>query len=170
MAQASNNYSNSSGESSLNVDGIQIGDGTASETSFVTDIDEKANKRLLRKIDWKLMPVLSATYALQFYGKAVLGQAIIFGLGQDLRLQDGLKFSWVILIFYFGYILGTYPISLVAQRYSPRTVITIVFFLWATVIISSTAFTSYRGILINRFFLGFVGSGVSPIFMLVVGL
>ncbi|KAG5985082.1 hypothetical protein E4U55_001585 [Claviceps digitariae] len=170
MAQAPKDNSNAVREPSPNVHHIKTGDGTASEAGPVPEIDEEAQKRLLRKIDWKLMPVLSATYALQFYGKAVLGQAVIFGLGRDLGLQDGLRYSWAILIFYFGYIVGTYPISLVAQKYSPRTVITIIFFLWGVIIIVSPAFTSYKGILINRFCLGFIGSGVSPIFMLVVGL
>ncbi|KAG5997355.1 hypothetical protein E4U43_002646 [Claviceps pusilla] len=109
---------------------------------------------------------LAVTYALQFYGKAVLGQAVIFGLGTDLGLH-GLEYSWAILNFSFGYMIGTYPISFVAQKYSPRIVITAIMFLWAIIIMASAAFTSYRGMLINRFFLGFVGSGVSPIFMLV---
>lgn len=32
--------------------------------------------RLRRKIDWKLMPILCATYGLQYYDKAMLGQAV----------------------------------------------------------------------------------------------
>lgn len=38
-----------------------------------TDAEEK---RLLRKLDWKLMPVLCATYGLQYYDKAMLPQAV----------------------------------------------------------------------------------------------
>lgn len=33
-------------------------------------------KKLRRKIDWKLMPVLCATYGLQYYDKAMLSQAV----------------------------------------------------------------------------------------------
>jgi hypothetical protein len=51
------------------------------------------------------------TYALQYYDKALLSQAAIFGLRDDLGIQDGLKYSWVSLIFYFGYIAGCYPVS-----------------------------------------------------------
>lgn len=51
------------------------------------------------------------TYALQYYDKALLSQAAIFGLREDLGLEDGLKYSWVSLIFYFGYIAGCYPVS-----------------------------------------------------------
>ena len=51
------------------------------------------------------------TYSLQYYDKALLSQAAIFGLRKDLDLETGLRFSWVSLIFYFGYIIGCYPVS-----------------------------------------------------------
>lgn len=52
------------------------------------------------------------TYALQYYDKALLSQAAIFGLRDDLDLQSGLRYSWVSLIFYFGYMGGCYPVSI----------------------------------------------------------
>lgn len=33
-------------------------------------------KKLRRKIDWKLLPVLCGTYCLLYYDKAMLGQAV----------------------------------------------------------------------------------------------
>ncbi|KAG6316767.1 hypothetical protein E4U22_006843 [Claviceps purpurea] len=164
--RAPKDASNAVRETSQKARPVRTEDGTASETGAIVGIDDKANRRLLRKIDWKLLPVFCATYTLQFYGKAILGQANIFGLSKDLNLIDGLQYSWVTLIFYFGYIIGTYPLSLMAQRYPPRIVITSIFFLWSATIIVTPASNSYRWMLINRFFLGFIGSGVSPIFML----
>ncbi|KAI9042843.1 major facilitator superfamily domain-containing protein [Aspergillus affinis] len=57
------------------------------------EMDEATAKKLLRKIDWKLMPVMCFTYALQYYDKAVLSQVAIFGLREDLEIEDGLKYS-----------------------------------------------------------------------------
>lgn len=37
---------------------------------------EAEEKKLRRKIDWRLMPVLCATYGLQYYDKAMLSQAV----------------------------------------------------------------------------------------------
>lgn len=37
---------------------------------------DEEEKKLRRKIDWKLMPVLCVTYGLQYYDKAMLGQAV----------------------------------------------------------------------------------------------
>ncbi|KAH6838573.1 major facilitator superfamily domain-containing protein [Chaetomium sp. MPI-CAGE-AT-0009] len=133
-------------------------------------LDAETNKKLLRRIDWRVMPVLCFTYALQFYDKALLSQAAIFGLRKDLGLEDGLKYSWASLIFYFGYMAGTYPVSLLAQKYSTRIVITIICLLWSAVVLTTPACRDYKDFLINRFFLGLIEAGVSPIFMLVVGL
>ena len=88
----------------------------------------------------------------------------------DLDMMDGLKYSWASLIFYFGYIAGTYPISLLAQKYSTRIVITSITLLWSVVVLSTPACKTFGQFLANRFFLGMIEAGVSPTFMLVVGL
>ena len=93
---------------------------------------------LVPRASLKLTPIqLCFTYALQFYDKALLSQAAIFGLRKDLGMEDGLKYSWASLIFYFGYIAGTYPVSLLAQKYSTRIVITVICLLWSVVVLST---------------------------------
>lgn len=37
---------------------------------------EQEEKKLRRKLDWKLLPVLCVTYGLQYYDKAMLSQAV----------------------------------------------------------------------------------------------
>ncbi|KAI9367338.1 major facilitator superfamily domain-containing protein [Aspergillus egyptiacus] len=127
-------------------------------------LDDETNRRLLRKIDRSLMPVMCFTYALQYYDKALLSQAAIFGLREDLDLEDGLKYSWVSLIFYFGYMAGCYP------RFTVGKVCPAICFLWAVVVLCTPACTNYTGMLINRFMLGLIESGVSPAFMLCTGM
>ncbi|RAL12626.1 putative MFS transporter [Aspergillus homomorphus CBS 101889] len=133
-------------------------------------LEEESTRQLLRKIDMRLMPVMCFTYALQYYDKALLSQAAIFGLRDELGIQDGLEYSWVSLIFYFGYITGCYPISWLSQRFSIRRVCPTICFLWAVVVLCTPACTSYGGMLANRFMLGLIESGVSPAFMLCTGM
>jgi len=47
--------------------------GTYDGDQSWTDAEEKS---LRRKLDWRLMPVLCATYGLQYYDKAMLSQAV----------------------------------------------------------------------------------------------
>lgn len=37
---------------------------------------EEEEKKLIRRIDWKLMPILCVTYGLQYYDKAMFSQAV----------------------------------------------------------------------------------------------
>ncbi|PCH05630.1 Major facilitator superfamily domain, general substrate transporter [Penicillium occitanis (nom. inval.)] len=163
-------------------------DDGAGVSLVVPTIDEETNRKLLRKIDMRLMPVVRShpwnrsliseltssqmcfTYALQYYDKALLSQAAIFGLRKDLGLEDGLKYSWVSLIFYFGYMAGCYPISWLSQKFTVGKVCPIICSLWAVVVLCTPACTSYSGILVNRFMLGVIESGVSPAFMLCTGM
>ncbi|QGI67568.1 hypothetical protein CEK26_011519 [Fusarium fujikuroi] len=163
--EVSSKASNHSKSSAMNLETVP-----SSVIGASVELDEETNRKLLRKIDRKLMPVLCFTYALQYYDKAILSQAAIFGLREDLKLTTGIRYSWVSLIFYFGYIAGTYPASFLAQRYPIRIVCTAICIIWSFVILCTPACTSYTGLLINRFMLGLVEAGVSPIFMLVVGL
>ncbi|KAH8673289.1 major facilitator superfamily domain-containing protein [Xylariales sp. PMI_506] len=133
------------------------------------EIDPQAEKKLLRKIDWTLMPLMCATYALQYYDKAIIGHAAVFGLRTDLDLTQGLRYSNTTLIFYCGFILGSYPLSLLAQKLPTAKVCATICLLWGAIVLTTPACKNYSGFLANRFFLGLIESGVSPAFMLVTG-
>jgi hypothetical protein len=48
------------------------------------DEDEKAfAARVLRKIDWRLIPLMFITYNLNFMDKTILSSASVFGLRED---------------------------------------------------------------------------------------
>ncbi|SPO01642.1 related to allantoate permease [Cephalotrichum gorgonifer] len=130
---------------------------------------EEEEKKLRRKLDWKLMPVLCATYALQYYDKAMLSQAALFGIRQDLALDVGDRYSMSAAIFYLGFIVGSYPCMVLAQRFPIERVAAVVVSVWGLCLILTTVCHNYQGIYAQRFFLGFLESGISPLFMVVVG-
>jgi hypothetical protein len=52
--------------------------------AFVIDEDEEAlAARVLRKIDWRLIPLMFITYNLNFMDKTILSSASVFGLRED---------------------------------------------------------------------------------------
>lgn len=87
-------------------------------------------KKLRRMIDRKLLTILCITYGLQYYDKAMLGQAAIFGLVDDLKLDVGTRYSFVAAIFYLGFICGAYPAIFLAQRYPIERVAAIIVCIW----------------------------------------
>jgi hypothetical protein len=54
---------------------------------------------------------MCTTYALQYYDKAILGQAAVFGIRTDLDLLEGERYSNTTMVFYCGFIIGCYPVS-----------------------------------------------------------
>jgi hypothetical protein len=45
--------------------------------------DQALAKRVLRKIDWRLIPLMFITYNLNFMDKTILSSASVFGLRED---------------------------------------------------------------------------------------
>lgn len=72
-------------------------------------------------------------------------------------------------IFYLGFIVGSYPAILLAQRYPIERVIFGIVCLWGICLSCTAACNSYQALYVQRFFLGALESGVSPGWMLVVG-
>lgn len=72
-------------------------------------------------------------------------------------------------IFYLGFIVGAYPAMFLAQRYPVERVASGIVFTWGVCLILTVLCTDYRGIYAQRFFLGLLESGISPLFMLIVG-
>ncbi|SPN98956.1 related to allantoate permease [Cephalotrichum gorgonifer] len=130
---------------------------------------EEEEKAIRRRLDWKLMPVLCLTYGLQHYDKTMLSQAAIFGLQTDLDLLVGARYSWSASIFYLGFIVGAYPLVALAQRFPIERVASLIVFLWGTCLLLTTVCKNYQSLYAQRFFLGFLESGVSPMFMVIVG-
>ncbi|KAJ5098036.1 hypothetical protein N7532_005037 [Penicillium argentinense] len=125
-------------------------------------------QQVLRRIDWKLMPILCVTYGLQYYDKAMFSQAALFGLREDLHLEIGNRYSFSAAILYLGFMVGAYPAMTLAQRFPIERVASSIITLWGICLILTPACFNYKALYTQRFFLGMLESGISPMFMLIV--
>ncbi|KAF7557729.1 hypothetical protein G7Z17_g415 [Cylindrodendrum hubeiense] len=121
-------------------------------------------KRVLRKIDYNIIPVLFITYMFNFMDKTILSSASVFGLRDDTHLV-GQDYSWVSSIFYFGYFAWTYPTSLLITRLPVAWYMTGNTFLWGAFVAITAACTNYGGLLTVRFLLGVSEATITPAFM-----
>ena len=133
-----------------------------------------SERRLLLKIDLLLMPLMTIAYGLQFYDKAILGSASIFGILNDLDLktmsngQTSLtRYSTATSAFYWGYLVAALPMALLVQRFKPSILLGTAIMVWGSILLLTPAVTSWRGLIAQRFFLGFVESSISPGFVLI---
>ncbi|KAJ5638150.1 Major facilitator superfamily domaingeneral substrate transporter [Penicillium lividum] len=143
------------------------------------DIDPIIAKRVLRKIDLYFMPAMLIGYGIVYWDKAILGSATLFGMTTDLALKvvdystspetvDTSRLSWATSIFYFGMLAGLYPMTLILQRFNLRYVFGPVVLLWAVTCAATAGVTSWRGLFVQRFFLGVIESVIPTGFMTIV--
>ena len=71
------------------------------EEGGVLHVDEATNKRLLKKIDLNVMPLLCVVYGLNYLDKTTLSYASVMGIKEDINLT-GDDYQWLGSMFYFG--------------------------------------------------------------------
>ncbi len=84
---------------------------------IIQHLSPEQNRRVLRRVDIVLMPIMFISYGLQYMDKAILGAASQFRIVEDVGLYeivildgqpqiDLKKFSLATLIFYWGFAAG----------------------------------------------------------------
>lgn len=139
-------------------------------------VDRLPYRGSLLQTDLLLLPLLTFAFGLQFYDKAVLGSASIFGILDALHLQtinpvtgakDLSRYSLATACFYYGYIAAVIPMALMAQRFKIAYFLGTCIFIWGVIVLLTPAITTWQGLCVQRVFLGVVESSVSPGFVLV---
>jgi hypothetical protein len=69
------------------------------------EVSSSEAKKVLRKIDVRLIPILFLLYFLQYLDKNGINYASVYGLQEGTNLK-GNDYSWLSSIFYFGYMAG----------------------------------------------------------------
>ncbi|KAK7902508.1 hypothetical protein LTR67_002154 [Exophiala xenobiotica] len=79
-------------------------------------IDTQVEKRIKRKIDARLLPILGLMYTFSLSDRTNLGGARISGLDQAVDLEVGNRASTIILVFYVGYVIFELPSNIVLKK------------------------------------------------------
>ncbi|KAF1954709.1 MFS general substrate transporter [Byssothecium circinans] len=143
------------------------------------EIDPEVEANVVRKIDRFLIPAMIVGYGLVYYDKAILGSAALFGMTKDLSLSvvdtsttppttNTSRLSWATSMFYFGMLAGLYPMTFALQRFNLGRILGGVVIFWSLVCMLTAAVSSWEGLYVQRFFLGFVESVIPTGFMCIV--
>lgn len=74
-------------------------------------------KKLVRKIDLTIVPLLACVYFLQFLDKTTLSYTSVMGLRTDTHLK-GQDYSNLSMLFYIGFLAFEFPTQYLAQKLS----------------------------------------------------
>ncbi|KOS18221.1 putative transporter [Escovopsis weberi] len=124
-------------------------------------IDDEAERRLLRKLDRNLIPLVIGLFLFCFLDRINIGNARLYGLERDLGLR-GDQFQVAVSILFVTYILFEVPSNLVLKRFTPRRWISLIALSWGAIATLSGFVGSYAGLLACRLLLGAAEAGLFP--------
>ena len=118
-------------------------------------------RKLVTKIDWRVVPVLSILYLLAFLDRTNIANASIFGLQTDLGLKNN-QYNTALTIFFVPYIVFEIPSNILLRKLRPHVWLSGCMFLFGLVTICQGLVQNYQGLLATRFFLGLAETGMFP--------
>ncbi|SDA02897.1 BZ3500_MvSof-1268-A1-R1_Chr11-1g03207 [Microbotryum saponariae] len=133
----------------------------AAPTGPGVPFSKAAEQRLLRKIDWKVVPFLSLLYLMSFLDRVNIGQARLNGLEKDLHLK-GNQFSIALLVFFTSYVFFETPAVIFVRRLRPSRFLPAAMMIWGVVMTLMGLVTNFTGLTMARFFLGFAEAPLFP--------
>lgn len=123
---------------------------TGSQPMVVSPAD---NKRILRKIDLMILPIMLGVYFLQGLDKATLSYASVFGLVKDAHL-GGQDYSWLGSIVYIAQLVLQPVIAYFLVKLPTGKFAAVMVLCWGIVLSCMAAGRNFQGLLATRFFLG----------------
>ncbi|KAL2856703.1 major facilitator superfamily domain-containing protein [Aspergillus pseudodeflectus] len=121
-------------------------------------VDEK---KVLRKMDLRLIPIVSALYLLCFLDRGNIGNAKIEGLLEDINLS-GQQYNMCLTAFFFTYAAFELPSNMVFKRLRPSIWLSAIMVGMGIVMTLKGIVQNYHGLLIARIFLGVAKAGLFP--------
>jgi MFS family permease len=158
-------------EGSINEKDAQVG------TSEEIHIDPVAERRLIRKLDLMLSPMMVLIFLVAYLDRSNIGKTIeqlfqlnrltfagnaaIAGMNEDLDLT-GNRLNVAVTLFYVTYIAFEVPASIMLKKLRPSRLIPFFIIGWSAVIIGAAFIENYASLIATHLLLGAFESGIFP--------
>ncbi|OCL13385.1 MFS general substrate transporter [Glonium stellatum] len=131
-----------------------------SKTPLHQYVDPALEKRLVRKLDFHVVPLVMALYLLAFLDRSNIGNARIAGMATDLKLT-GDRYDWLLTIFYISYIIFEFQVMM-WKIMPPHIWAALVVFSWGLVSTVQAGIHTWAAEMALRFFMGLTEAGYGP--------
>ncbi|KAG1751365.1 MFS general substrate transporter [Suillus paluster] len=144
---------------------------------IVEEFNPGERARILRKLDWHLLPFVSLLYMLSFldrtnvgklgrvphpvFSSPSLGNAKVAGMSQDLHLT-GFRYNIAAAVFFILYSFAEVPSNIALKLFRPSRWIPIIMVAWGLVMTLMCLVDSFRSLVVARLFLGLTEAGLFP--------
>ncbi|CAI7602670.1 unnamed protein product [Penicillium pancosmium] len=135
---------------------------TPGDADFFSSYSEEKRKKVFRKVDMRLVPMLAVLYLISHIDRANIGNAKIEGMVEDLGMS-GVQYNTVLSIFFIPYVLLEVPSNILLKRFKrPSTYLGILVLSWGIVMTCTGLVKSFAGLMVTRVLLGVFEAGFFP--------
>ncbi|KAJ7146696.1 MFS general substrate transporter [Mycena epipterygia] len=128
--------------------------GSSDDASTIPEIQSKAERRLLFKLDILILPLAVLLYLSAYLDRGNLGNARLQGLQATVLNGSDTNYSLALSCFFITYIVLSVPGTLLAKAISPSTSIAIGALIWSIAATCQAAAFSPAGLFVCRLFVG----------------
>lgn len=125
------------------------------------EIDHAAEKKLVRKLDFMIIPPVMLLYLFSFLDRVNIGNARLYGLEDDLGMT-GDQFQTAVSLLFVTYILSELPSNLVIKKFTPSRWLSFLTTAWGITATLTGITQSYGGLIACRLVLGALEGGLFP--------
>ncbi|KAH7069905.1 major facilitator superfamily domain-containing protein [Paraphoma chrysanthemicola] len=140
-------------------DGVAATNNRGVDAEAFAEIEEK---KLMRKIDWRLLPILGALYSISLIDRTNISNARVAGMERDLRLFIGDRYTIALVVFFPPYALLELPSNIVLRKVGSANWLAFIAFSWGAVMIGQGFVKSWVSLAICRVLLGTFEAGFFP--------
>ncbi|KAJ2914101.1 hypothetical protein MD484_g6323, partial [Candolleomyces efflorescens] len=134
-----------------------LGSSSLPPRNTTPEIDPEAERKLVRKLDWILLPLFTAIYMCNFIDRTSIGNAKVAGLEADLGME-GFDFNIALTTFYVFYVIADIPSNLLLKQFG-STWLAFLVIGFGLVSLASAFLHNMGGLLASRVFLGLTEGG-----------
>ncbi|KAH7913270.1 MFS general substrate transporter [Hygrophoropsis aurantiaca] len=132
------------------------------EKNVIEEFSPEERARILRKLDWQLLPFVTLLYLLSFLDRTnVVGNAKVAGMAKDLDLI-GFRYNIAAAVFFILYSFAEIPSNVALKLFRPSRWIPSIMLAWGLVMTLMCLVKSFRSLVIARIFLGLTEAGLFP--------
>ncbi|KAI8653715.1 MFS domain-containing protein [Fusarium sp. Ph1] len=132
------------------------------ETGGNEQQDAQFEKRVLRKVDWRLLPILGCLYTIALVDRSNVAVARISGMDEDLGLDQGSRASISLMVFFIGYIIFEIPSNAFIHKLGAANWLAFLAVAWGLASLGIGFLHNWQGFAVLRSLLGVFEAGFFP--------
>ncbi|KAI9372451.1 major facilitator superfamily domain-containing protein [Aspergillus egyptiacus] len=136
---------------------------TDNHDDIINSFTPQQRKRLIRRIDIRLVITLGFLYLISLLDRTNLGAASVAGMQEDLNMNASNNgYSLTSLVFFISYTIFQIPATVIIRKIGPRLFLSSIVFLWGVIVVSFGLVPNWPTMAGLRVILGALEAGFYP--------